>query len=301
MGLEEAGKGKSRNVLLPIRIDAVEPPFGFGMRQAGDFTGWNGKGDHPAFIELAAQIYGLLGRGMQPPPQPPPKKFPWLPVLFLSTGVLGEGGYYWQVSGKFSVGASLAGDSSVQQINLVQKESLAGQAPTATQPNVQPIATVSGRYHINGDGTVTDTKTNLVWKQCSEGQSGKNCTVWPLIGEVALYKTATEKDGNFSKPNDINTNFAGFSDWRMPTHEELRTCSNGTPQEKAWRDSCGKSGEYQQPTIDLNVFPNTRDWPYLSSSLEDKRYAWSVDFSTGEDDWDHSDSPAHVRLVRSGQ
>ena len=71
--LEEAAKAKARNVLLPIRIDGVEPPFGFALRQAGDFTQWNGKPDHPAFIELAAQIYGLLGAGGNPPPPPPPK------------------------------------------------------------------------------------------------------------------------------------------------------------------------------------------------------------------------------------
>lgn len=72
--LEEAHMAKSRDVLLPIRIDEVEPPFGFSLRQAGDFTRWNGKADHPAFIELAARIYGLLGSAPEPPPQPPPPK-----------------------------------------------------------------------------------------------------------------------------------------------------------------------------------------------------------------------------------
>lgn len=69
--LEEAHKGKNRGVLLPIRIDAVEPPFGFSLRQAGNFIHWNNKPDHPAFIELAAQIYGLLGKPPESPPLPP--------------------------------------------------------------------------------------------------------------------------------------------------------------------------------------------------------------------------------------
>ncbi|WP_051542580.1 SUMF1/EgtB/PvdO family nonheme iron enzyme [Thiothrix lacustris] len=97
--LEEASRGKSRNVLLPIRIDAIEPPFGFGMRQAGDFTGWNGKGDHPAFIELAAQVYGLLGRGSSPPLLPPVKSHAglWVTGLVAMSVV---GGYVYNKSSK---------------------------------------------------------------------------------------------------------------------------------------------------------------------------------------------------------
>ncbi len=99
--LEEASRGKSRNVLLPIRIDAIEPPFGFGMRQAGDFTGWNGKGDHPAFIELAAQIYGLLGRGTQPPPPPPKSRMGVVLAGVAAVAVAGTG-VYWQQTGGFT-------------------------------------------------------------------------------------------------------------------------------------------------------------------------------------------------------
>ena len=30
-------------------------------------------------------------------------------------------------------------------------------------------------YVDNGDGTVTDTRSGLMWKQCLEGQSGADC------------------------------------------------------------------------------------------------------------------------------
>ena len=99
--LEEASRGKARNVLLPIRIDAIEPPFGFGMRQAGDFTGWNGKGDHPAFIELAAQIYGLLGRGSQPLP-PPPKSRMGVVLAGVTAVAVTSAGIYLQQNGYFT-------------------------------------------------------------------------------------------------------------------------------------------------------------------------------------------------------
>jgi hypothetical protein len=108
--LEEASKGKSRGVLLPIKIDNVDPPFGFAMRQAGNFIGWNGKGGHPAFIELAAQIYGLLGRGSeQPPPTTTPKPTNigmglWVAGI-VAVGVVGA--YFYPQHSKPSYTASL--------------------------------------------------------------------------------------------------------------------------------------------------------------------------------------------------
>lgn len=60
--IEEALEGKKRGVLLPIRLDEVEIPFGFGVYQPGDFVAWNGKDNHPEFIRLAGEIQGLLAR-----------------------------------------------------------------------------------------------------------------------------------------------------------------------------------------------------------------------------------------------
>jgi hypothetical protein len=151
--LEEASRGKSRNVLLPIRIDAIEPPFGFGMRQAGDFTDWNGKGDHRAFIELAAQIYGLLGRGVQPPPPPPPPKLPWLPILFISVAALG-GGYYWQHAG----------------------ESLAGQALTAER--AAPVVVDPAQTQVEAERRAKSAQANEV-AQAKATLEANDATAWP--------------------------------------------------------------------------------------------------------------------------
>lgn len=65
---EEANFAKRRGVLLPICLDKVEPPFGFTLRQATDFSQWNQKADHPAFIRLATEIYALLNTGQTSPP-----------------------------------------------------------------------------------------------------------------------------------------------------------------------------------------------------------------------------------------
>ncbi|MDQ5767808.1 Lcl domain-containing protein [Thiothrix subterranea] len=152
---------------------------------------------------------------------------------------------------------------------------------------------ISGHYIDNGDGTIIDTQTKLIWKKCSEGQSGDNCS-----GEPATYTW----DEAMAK--------SGKGEWRLPTREELRTlvyCSNGTPQESAWDYVCdGKydqAGEYQRPTIGLQAFPNTPIAVFWSSSpVAGHGYsAWIVEFGDGHDDRSHKDNAFPVRLVRSGQ
>jgi hypothetical protein len=41
--LEEADRGRRRGILIPVRIDDVEPPLGFGAIQAADLSDWDGQ------------------------------------------------------------------------------------------------------------------------------------------------------------------------------------------------------------------------------------------------------------------
>lgn len=167
-------------------------------------------------------------------------------------------------------------------------------APTPATPST--TATMSGQYRINGDSTVTDTKTSLTWKQCFEGQSGNTCS-----GEASKYKwdDAMSKFGS-------GVSFAGHSDWRMPTKEELHTlvyCKNGTPQEEARNHtSCGYN--YQSPTINQTAFPNTTPSAVFWSASPSASFggsAWVVFFDLGYGSWYNKDNAFQVRLVRSGQ
>ena len=45
------------------------------------------------------------------------------------------------------------------------------------QTNRILATTPTNRFTINNDGTVSDTKTGLTWKKCSEGQSGVDCRI----------------------------------------------------------------------------------------------------------------------------
>ena len=72
---EEAAQGKRRGVLLPVRMDAVEPPLGFTMVQTADLSNWSGGDrEHPEWRRLIEQAHALVG-GSRPaatiPRRPP--------------------------------------------------------------------------------------------------------------------------------------------------------------------------------------------------------------------------------------
>jgi|GEM_PF-6704137 len=188
-------------------------------------------------------------------------------------------------------------EKAKEQASILEKLTAYELLGSKSDTDSSKSAKSSDQYTDNGDGTVTDTKTKLMWKQCSEGQNGKDCS-----GDAAKYKW-DDAMSKFGK----GVSFAGHSDWRMPTKEELRGlvyCSNGTPQEEAWDEMCAgkdkKAGNHEIPTINQKVFPNTGVF-YWSSTEQDSSYAWDVDFGSGDDDWDDRRDDDAVRLVRSGQ
>jgi hypothetical protein len=70
--LEEAERAKARGVLLPVRLDRVDPPFGFSEVQALDLVDWSGSRRDPRcghFVATARAI--ALGK---PRPRPPARK-----------------------------------------------------------------------------------------------------------------------------------------------------------------------------------------------------------------------------------
>jgi hypothetical protein len=63
--LDEADEGKRRGVLVPVRIDDVEPPLGFRQLQHADLVGWQG-GDHPQLGKLLARVRSLVEHWVKP-------------------------------------------------------------------------------------------------------------------------------------------------------------------------------------------------------------------------------------------
>ena len=60
---EEATVGKSRGVLVPARIDDVDPPLGFMMIQAADLVDWHGDRADPRWAHFLDAVRGILTGG----------------------------------------------------------------------------------------------------------------------------------------------------------------------------------------------------------------------------------------------
>ena len=143
---------------------------------------------------------------------------------------------------------------------------------------------------IPSKDTITDTASGLMWKRCAEGLSGVNCE----NGKLGEY-TWEDAVKRFNK-----VEYAGYSDWRLPTIDELRTllyCSKG-------KDKYGDCNEgSEKPTINQQFFPNTEaTWFWSRTPLayysDSARY---VSFYGGYSNvYGRADHFA-VRLVRGGQ
>jgi hypothetical protein len=121
----------------------------------------------------------------------------------------------------------------------------------------------------NGDGTVTDTSTALMWQQATAPETYN----W----DQALSYCE-------------NLTLAGYSDWRLPTIKELNSIVDVS------RSS---------PAINMADFPNTMAYHYWPSTsyVPYNDVAWNVDFTDGR----CSAHPylkslySYVRAVRGGQ
>ncbi len=141
------------------------------------------------------------------------------------------------------------------------------------------------RYTDNQNGGVTDIRTGLIWKRCSEGQS------WDSIQQSCTGSAATYTwQAALARAVDHNLagGYAGHSDWRLPNRNELTSLV----ERKCY-----------SPTINLAWFPNTPGSHYWSASPDayDSDHAWRVHFYGGYVNGYGKDGTFHVRLVRGGQ
>ena len=134
-------------------------------------------------------------------------------------------------------------------------------------------------YTDNGDGTVTDTRTNLMWKRCAEGLTWDGTT----CSGQAQYFTWTD-----ALKQAADSTYAGHSDWRLPNVKELFTLV----------EECRSL-----PAINATIFPNAPSVPAWTGTPTYwvQNAAWYVDFSTGYSYYAKGrDTAQAVFLVRGG-
>jgi hypothetical protein len=138
-----------------------------------------------------------------------------------------------------------------------------------------PSATSTQRFNDHGNGTLTDSRTGLMWKKCLEGQEGRSCG-----GSGS--RMSWEDAANTAQLSGSDR-FAGQAGWRLPTLAELRSLVE---------QGC------TAPAANLEVFPHMLAVGLWSSDQEDPR-AWSLDFAKGKSYKNFKGAGMYVRLVRN--
>ena len=165
--------------------------------------------------------------------------------------------------------------------------------------NALPKWFSNARFWDNGNGTVSDTLTGLMWEKKADDLSihDKNNTYsWssstPPNGTVYTTFLATLNNCTSDNGTALIGGFAGHCDWRLPTNAELQTILLAPYP-------CATS-----PCIDQTTFgPTIGNWYWSSTTYEtNPSYAWVVDFGDGFlDGVIKTYGGVRVRAVRGGQ
>ena len=128
----------------------------------------------------------------------------------------------------------------------------------------------------NGDGTVTDRDTGLMWvadpSRCgiSWGMPGT-----PLAMDITTASIAT-----------AGLNYAGYTDWRLPDVNELSTLVDYS------RTSPSLSPTFF-PNVQANKYWAGTPWAGMAGNF------WTVDFDSGWTDYDFQPNTNFIRPVRN--
>ena len=88
---DEAGQAKRRGLLVPVRLNRVDPPLGFGEVQAINLTHWKGNRRDPFFQDLCAAVTAKMDGRAAPRPKGPLKQLMRRLSLSSAASVIGLG------------------------------------------------------------------------------------------------------------------------------------------------------------------------------------------------------------------
>ena len=202
-------------------------------------------------------------------------------------GYAGNGAVY-SVVVTDSVGATTTSSNATLTVSL----------STSSTKSYSQVANASDGVYAKTE-CVQDNNTGLIWEGKNPGAIGSGSrlgtSTYTNYDSTASGQkddgsnpTQTEIDAitnSIGYKNSVNTSaLCGYTDWRLPTKEELQgiVASSGNPK------------------IDTTWFPDTRATAYWSSSphVVYASYAWSVGFDYGLASGYDRDYYGHVRLVR---
>ena len=130
----------------------------------------------------------------------------------------------------------------------------------------------------NGDGTISDTRANLMWKKDDSFKEYGYGINW---FEAQDYS----EDLNEKK-------FAGYDDWRLPSGEEAKSAFSFT------QSNTDKDGAETHISDLFEPGGGHNTWTY-EEKPDYEQYAQKFSFITGNDMWEHKDNEySHCRVTR---
>jgi len=145
-------------------------------------------------------------------------------------------------------------------------------------------------YTDNGDGTVTDDNTGLMWEKLSADGGIHDVYTAYTWGDAFAVKVATLNSGSF----------AGYADWRLPNRRELDSIVNlqnlNPAVSPAFHTSCTGGCAVTSCSCIATTFPYWTSSTYAFGSGS----AWAVEFYGGDVNAVSKAGNCRVRAVRGG-
>ena len=130
----------------------------------------------------------------------------------------------------------------------------------------------------NGDGTITDTRANLMWKKDDSFKEFGYGINWFEAQDYC--EILNEKK------------FAGYDDWRLPSGEEAKSAFSFT------QSNTDKDGAETHISDLFEPGGGHNTWTY-EEKPDYEQYAQKFSFITGNDMWEHKDNEySHCRVTR---
>jgi hypothetical protein len=188
---------------------------------------------------------------------------------------------------KYGVSCPTTGDAAVVELRV-----------DATQAGTAQLLAGEGRFHDNGDGTITDAETGLMWeKKSSDGSLHDQGTPysWTNSGQAADGPLFT----SFLAGLNAGAGFAGHTDWRIPNNAELETLVNynisGPAAPSTFNSAC------VAPCSVTTCSCMAAGFYWSSTSLKgNAAYAWGTEFGRGISNYDFKTTGYFARGVRGG-
>ena len=146
------------------------------------------------------------------------------------------------------------------------------------EENVALVEEEVPNFIDNGDGTISDTQANLMWKKDDSFKEYGYGINWFEAQDYC--EMLNEKQ------------FAGYDDWRLPSGEEAKSAFSFT------QSNTDKDGAETHISELFEPGGGHNTWTY-EEKPDYEQYAQKFSFITGNDMWEHKDNEySHCRVTR---